>query len=87
MGPIKKGQAVGIFGEVTWHPIEDHANAFGVTAFHKGPKFIWGAKAASGRVPTGDLIPPGAIKGMLRDRHQLDVGEAASLHIGNDLIG
>ena len=87
MGPIKKGQAVGIFGEVTRHPIEDHPNPFGVAALHKGAKLIRGAKAAGGRIPTGDLITPGSIEGMLGNRHQLDVGEAPSLHVGNHPIG
>ena len=40
MGAIKEGQAVGIFGEVAWHPVEDHADAFGVATVYKGAEFI-----------------------------------------------
>ena len=86
MGAIKEGQAVGIFGEVAWHPVEDHADAFGVATVYKGAELVWSAKAAGGGVPARDLVAPGAIKGMLRDGHQLDMGKAAGLHIGDHPI-
>ena len=87
MGAIEEGQAMAVLGEMARYPIENHADALGVAAIHKGAKFIRRAKAAGGRIPARDLIAPGAIEGMLRNRHQLDVGKAAGQHIGNQPIG
>ena len=83
---IEKGQAVGVFREVPGNPIEDHANAFGVAAVHEGAEFVERAKAAGGGIEARHLIAPGAIEGVLRHRHQLDVGEAAGFHIGDHPI-
>ena len=83
---VKEGQAMGILGEVAGHPVDDDADAFGVAAIHKGPEFIRSAVAAGGGVPAGDLITPGAIEGMLGDRHQFDVGESPFLDVRDQAI-
>ena len=87
MGAIKEGQAVGILREVARNPVDDHADAFGVTAIHEGPEFIGRSVSAGGGIPTRHLIAPGAVEGMLGDRHHLDVGEAPLLDVGNQAIG
>ena len=87
VGAIKEGQAVGILREVARNPVDDHADAFGVTAIHEGPEFIGRSVTAGGGIPTRHLIAPGAVEGMLGDRHHLDVGEAPLLDVGNKAIG
>ena len=87
MGSIKEGQSMGIFGEVSRDPIDDHADSFSVTAIDKGTEFVRGAVTAGGGIPTGDLVAPRSIKGMLGDRHQFDVGEASFFHIRDEAIG
>ena len=84
---IKERQAMGILGEMAGNPVDDHADAFSVAAVHKSPEFIGSSVAAGGGIPTGDLITPGAVEGVLRDRHDLDVGESPFLHIRNQAIG
>ena len=86
MGSIKEGQAVGIFGEVSRNPVDNHAESFGVAAIDEGTELIRGAVSASGCVPTRDLVSPRSIKGMLGDRHQFDVGKASLFHIWNQAI-
>src|SRR5204862_4949351 len=39
------------------------------------------AVAGGGGVEGGDLVAPGAVEGVLHDRHQLDVGEAGALDV------
>ena len=86
MGAIKEGQSMGIFWEVSRNPVDDHANSFGVTAINKGTELVRGAVPTGRGIPTGDLISPRAIEGMLGDRHQFDVGKASLLHIGDEAI-
>ena len=86
MAAIKKGQTVTVTGEVTWHPVDDHADALGVASIDKTPEFIRGSVAAGRGIPASDLITPGAIKWMLGDRHQFDVREAPLLDVGNEPI-
>ena len=69
------------------NPVDDYADAFGVTAIHEGPEFIGRSVTAGGGIPTRHLIAPGAVEGMLGDRHHLDVGEAPLLDVGNQAIG
>ena len=87
VGSIEEGKPVGILREVARHPIEDHTDALGMAAVHEGAELIRATEAAGGRVPAGHLITPGAIKGMLGDRHQFDVGETPRLHVGDHLVG
>ena len=84
---IEEGQTMGVLGKVTRHPVENHANACGVAAIYEVAEFIRTAKATGGGIPARYLIAPRTIKGMLRDRHQLDVGETTGLYIGDHPIG
>ena len=86
VGPIKERQAVAILGEMAWHPVQNHPQTLGMATVDKGPEFIGAAIAACGGIPAGHLVSPRAIEGVLGNRHQLDMGEATGLDIGNQAI-
>ena len=83
---IKVCQAVVIFWKMSRHPVQNDANSVLMTAIHKSPELVGLAIATGGGIPTRHLIPPGSLKGMLRDGHQLNMGEAPRLHVGDHLV-
>ena len=55
---IEESKPMTVFGEVARHPIDDHPDALGVAAIHKGAKFVGSAVAACGCIPASDLVSP-----------------------------
>ena len=83
---VKPVQPGGVSGKMSRHPVEDHPDARLMTGIHKEHEILRGAVAGGGGEVSGDLIPPGAVKGMLHHRQQLNVGIAHVLHIGDQLL-
>ena len=83
-GAVKSGKAVGISGEMGGHPVQDHADPGLVHFIHEEHEVLRSPVSGGRRVIADHLIAPGAVEGMLHDGHQLDMGIAHFLHIGND---
>ncbi len=83
----RTGQAVRVGWEMRRHPVEDHAQPGVVGRVGEGAEILRRAEARRRRVQPGGLVAPGAVEGVLLDRHQLDVGEAELDHVGNQSLG
>ena len=86
-GAVESPQAVRVGGEVAGHPVENEAELRGVAGLDEVAELAEGAVAAGRRVETDGLIAPGAVEGILGDRHHLDVGEAHVAHVGHQVLG
>ena len=84
---VEAGQAVRVGRKMRRHPVEDHADAGRVAAIDEAAKSSGGPKRALRREQAERLIAPGAAERMLRDRHQLDMGEAHVRDIGHQPLG
>ncbi len=84
---VEAGQRPVVLGEVGRHPVHDHADAGPVAGVDEVPEVVRGAQPRGRRVEAGDLVTPGAVEGVLGDRHQLDVGEAEVLDVRGKLLG
>ena len=73
---VKFGQPVGVFGEMTGNPVENHTDAALVAFVDEMAEFVRVAEAAGRGVIAGDLIPPRAVERVLCHGHQFDVGVA-----------
>ena len=87
VGAVEMGQPKVIGGKVRGHPIEQHTHACCVGALDEPHKTSRVAVACCGRVKPQGLIAPRAIKRVLADGHQFQVGEAHVLCIGHQFIG
>ncbi len=67
--------------EVRRHPVEDHADAVLVQVIDQEHEVLRRAVAAGRREISGHLVAPRAVKGVLRDGHELDVREAQSVRV------
>ena len=76
VGAVKLGQAVGVTREVGRHPVQDHAQTGVVRGVDKVAEVLRRAKARGGREQAQRLVAPGAVKRVLADGQQLQVGEA-----------
>ena len=83
---IVAGEAVGIFGEVSRHPVQNHSDPCLVAAVHKIPELVGISKTARRRVVVHHLVSPGSIEGMLHHGHEFDVCEPHFLHIGDEAV-
>ena len=64
-----------------------HADACLVQRVDQEAEVVRVAEARGRREVRGDLVAPGAAERVLHHRHQLDVGEAHLVDIGNELVG
>src|SRR5882762_9568756 len=87
MSAVELREAVSVAREVRGSPIEQDANAFLVAAVDKFLKIRGRAEAAGGGVIAEGLVAPGAVKGMLHDGEQFDVGVAEIFDVWNELVG
>ena len=87
IGAIKISQPMPVLRKVGWHPIEQHTHARLMAAIHKGTELFRGPEAARRREVADHLIAPRSVKGMLRQRHQLNVRVSHLLNIGNEPVG
>ena len=85
MRAIEPGECVRILREVAGDPVEDHADAVGVALVDELHEVFGRAEARRRRVEVGDLIAPGRLVRMFRDRQQLDVGETERPDVGHQL--
>ena len=83
---IELGQPMLVLREVTRHPVHDDAKPGLMTAVHELAELVWISKTARGCKITRDLVSPGTIEGMLGEPHQLQVREAETFCIRDQLI-
>ena len=86
-GAVEAGQGPLVGREVARHPVQDDADAGLVQAVDEQPEAVGVAEAAVGREVRRHVVAPGAAEGVLHHRHQLDVGEAEVLHVGDQVGG
>ena len=55
---VEERQAMAVLGEVTWNPVDDDADAFGMSAVNEASEFVWRPVPTGRCIPTGDLITP-----------------------------
>ena len=86
---VKIRKTEGIFGEVSRHPVQDHADPLLVHVVHKVHKVLTASIAAGGGIITGYLISPGFVQRMFHNRHQFHMGVSHFFYIisqkGSDL--
>ena len=80
-------EAMGVGGEMRRHPVEDDADALAVAGIDEAGKILGPAEARRRRELRQRLVAPGAPKGMLHDRQELDMGEAHLGDIGDQPFG
>ncbi len=85
--PVEPGQCPVVLREVRRHPVHDHADARPVAGVDEVPEVVRAAEPRGRRVEAGDLVAPGAVEGVLGDRHQLDVGEPEVLDVRREFLG
>ena len=81
VGAVEKAGAVLVGGEVGGHPVQDDADAVPVQVVDEKHEILGGAVAAGGGEVAGGLVAPGAVKGVLHDRHEFHVGETQALDV------
>ena len=81
-GAVKVVQAVGVHRKMHRHKIQQHPHARLMAGVHQPAQSLRRAVTAGGCVKAGGLVAPAAVKGVLRQRHQLDVGVAVVLCVG-----
>ena len=82
---VKGGKAVGVGAKTAGHPVHDHANACLVACIDKVHELLRVAVARRGGKVAGRLVAPGAIEGMLHERHDLDMRVAHVAHVVHEL--
>ena len=82
---VKGGKAVGVGTKTAGHPVHDHADACLVACIDKMHELLRVAVARRGGVVTGRLVAPGAIEGMLHERHDLNMRIAHVAHVVHEL--
>src|SRR5438067_1880429 len=87
IGAIEVGEAMLIVGKMRRHPVEDDTDALLVEMIDEKHQILRCAIACRRRKVTYGLIAPRAVKGMLHNRQQLDMGEAHLLGILGQLKG
>ena len=80
-GAVEAGQAMGIGREMAGHPVDQHAQTFGMGGVDQVAEFVGRPVADRRREQTHRLIAPRAVERILADRHQLDMGEAHVMDI------
>ena len=86
-GAVKAGKRPIIARKVRRHPVHQHADARLVQRVDQILKIIRRAEAARRRVKPGDLIAPGRIKRVFRNRQEFNMREAHFPHVVNQWNG
>ena len=84
---IKTGQAVGIFGEMGRHPVQQHTDAMAMAIVHEITEIVRRSKTGGGGEIARGLITPRRIQRVFGDGHQFDMGEALFLDVIDQLHG
>ena len=87
LSAVKVHEAVLVAAEATGHPVEDNANVGLVAGVDEVLELLGRTIATGGRVVARHLIAPGAIKGMLHDGQDLDMGVTHLLDVIHELNG
>ena len=82
---VKGGKAVGVGAKTAGYPVHDHADARLVARIDKVHKLLRVAVTRRGGVIAGRLVAPGAVEGMLHERHDLNVRIAHVAHVVHKL--
>ena len=82
---VKGGKAVGVGAKTAGHPVHDHANACLVARIDKVHELLRVAVTRRGGIVAGRLVAPGAVEGMLHERHDLDMRVAHVAHVVHEL--
>ena len=85
--PVKVRKPVGIPGKMSRHPVQDNANPVAVQIIDHPGKVLRRAVTGRGSEISCHLVAPGAVKGVLRNPHDLNVGIAHVFHILHDFSG
>ncbi len=85
MRAVEVAEPVFVRGEVSWDPVQDHADAVLVEYVDQVHEVLRGAVAAGRSEEAGDLIAPGAKERVLHHRHEFNMGEAHFLHVSRQL--
>ena len=73
---VEIGKAMGIFWKMCRHPVQNHTDSGIVQDIHHFHKVLRTAVARSRCKVARNLIAPGAVKGVLRNTHELHMGVA-----------
>ncbi len=84
--PVEPGKPAFILRKMSRDPIHNHADPGLMALFHKAHEILRGAVARGGGEIPRHLIPPRAVVGIFGHRHQLHMGVAHLLHIGDQLV-
>ena len=76
---------MGVGAKTAGHPVHNHANARLVARIDKVHELLRVAVARRGGIVAGRLVAPGAIEGMLHERHDLDMRVAHVAHVVHEL--
>ena len=80
---VKASQSMCIRGKVRRHPVQNDAQPGRVSSIDKVPEVLWRAKARCRGIQAHRLVAPRAVKGVLADRHQLQMREAHIPGVGH----
>ncbi len=86
-GAVEAREAVSVVRKMAGHPVEDDAKPGAMTGLDQRCEIGGASETAGRREHAGRLIAPGAVKRMLGDRHELDMGEIEIAHIGRQRVG
>ena len=82
---VKGGKTVGVGTKAAGHPVHDHADARLVARIDKVHELLRVTVARRGGIVAGRLVAPGAVEGMLHERHDLDMRVAHVAHVVHEL--
>ena len=82
---VKGGKAVGVGAKTAGHPVHNHADTRLVARIDKVHELLRVAVARCGGIVAGRLVAPGAVEGMLHERHDLDMRIAHVAHVVYEL--
>ncbi len=84
---VEVGQSVAVLGKMRGHPVQQHPDAFLVTAIHEILEVVRVAVARGDGIVADGLVAPRAVEGMLGQGQRLDVGEAQFLDVRDQGVG
>ena len=85
--PVEARERPLVGGEVTRHPVEQHADAGAVQLVDEVAEVVGAAPPGARGVVAGDVVAPRRDVGVLHDRQELDVGEAEVAHVVDEVLG
>jgi hypothetical protein len=85
--PVEPAEGPLVLGEVRRNPVQQDADARLVQPVDEVAEVVGVAEPRRRRVVGADLVPPRPTERVLRDREELDVGEAEGLHVLGEMVG